>query len=171
MYSFQRTLLQAHRGLSILEVVVSIGIFTLLIASIVGIYLSSNRARTQVWDELNAQNEGRRFLRDFLGEVRAAVPSATGAYALERATDQELIFFSNIDADALRERVRYFIINGTLKKGIIKPTGNPPTYILANEKLCKNIITKHMPYPSSIIAFHVRKFNYLQVSVLHLNTS
>lgn len=122
-----------NRGLTLIELLASIGIFALLIGSIVTVYLSSNQAQKAVWNELNAQSEGRRFAKAFTAELRTAATANTGAYALEKVAPQEIIFYSNIDTDTWRERVRYFMSGTTLKKGIIKPAGNPPAYNTMNE--------------------------------------
>src|SRR3990167_3437860 len=56
-----------------------------------------------------------------------------GSYPLEIAGDWEIIFYSDIDYDGNAERVRYFLADSTLTKGIIEPTGFPITSPAGNE--------------------------------------
>ena len=48
-------------------------------------------------------------------------------------------FYSNVDDDSFKERVRYFLDGTTLKKGIIKPSGTPLTYNPADEAVSELI--------------------------------
>lgn len=121
------------RGISILETLVAIAIFLLVSAAAVEIFLWGFRGRDIVWEQLSTQNEGRKVVQDFVNELRRAGQSAVGGYALEQAGNQQIIFYSNLDSDAWRERVRYFLATTTLKVGIVKATGTPVAYNLASE--------------------------------------
>lgn len=122
-----------NRGITLIEVLVAMGISVFLIVGIIDLMLWAMHGRDVVWEQLSTQNEGRKIVQDFTNELRRATASSIGAYPLEIAQDQQIAFYSNIDADSWRERIRYFISNKTLKKGIIKPTGNPLVYNSANE--------------------------------------
>ncbi len=115
------------------EVLVAISIFIFLAAAIVSLYLTSSRYNSIVWEQLKTQNEGRKTTQDFVNELRTASPSSIGAYPIEAAASTTITFYSNIDTDTLRERIRYFMSGRTLRRGVIKPTGNPLTYNSANE--------------------------------------
>lgn len=116
-----------------LEMLVAMGIFLLLITGIVNLLLWGMHGRDVVWEQLSTQNEGRKIIQDFTNELRRASVSSIGAYPLEVANTSTIVFYSNIDADTWRERVRYFLSGKLLKKGIIKPTGNPMVYSGTNE--------------------------------------
>ncbi len=115
------------------EVLVAIGIFLLLITGIVELLLWGLHGRDVVWEQLSTQNDGRKIVQDFVNELRRANASSIGSYPLEVANTSTIVFYSNIDSDSWRERVRYFLSGKLLKKGITKPTGNPLTYNPANE--------------------------------------
>jgi len=78
---------------------------------------------------------GRQILKTVTSEIRTASTGDTGAYAISGATATTLTFYSDIDHDNLKERVRYFLSGTSLKKGVIKPTGSPLTYNVANETI------------------------------------
>jgi type II secretory pathway pseudopilin PulG len=121
------------KGLTMVEVLVAIGIFLLLITGIVELLLWGMHGRDVVWEQLSTQNEGRKIVQDFVNELRRASVSSIGAYPLEAANTSTIVFYSNIDSDTWRERVRYFLSDKILKKGVTKPTGTPLSYNPTNE--------------------------------------
>ena len=122
-----------RRGITLVEVLVSIGIFSFLIIGITALLLTSWKYNQIVWEQLKTQNEGRKVIRDFVNDLRVASLSSIGAYPIESASSTEIVFYSNIDSDTLKERVRYFLSGRTLGKGVIKPTGSTLSYNSANE--------------------------------------
>jgi len=128
-------MLKTQAGFTLVEVLVAIGIFLLIIGGITWMLIFGLRSNKIIWEQLSTQNEGRKVVQDFVNEIRTATASSIGAYAIASAEPQQVIFYSNIDSDAWRERVRYFLQNGTLKKGVLKPSGNPLSYNPANEQI------------------------------------
>lgn len=129
----QRLFSRDKRGFTLLEIIVAVGIFSFIVGGIVALYLTSYRYNSIVWEQLKTQNEGRKATQDFVNELRTASQSSVGAYPVQAASSTGIIFYSNVDADTLRERLRYFMSGRTLQRGVIKPTGNPLTYNSANE--------------------------------------
>ena len=84
---------------------------------------------------LSAESDGRRILKTIVKELRSASPSSTGTYPIQVAATSSITFFSNIDADVLKEQVRYFLQNRDLKRGVVKPSGSPLTYNPVNEEI------------------------------------
>jgi hypothetical protein len=68
-------------------------------------------------------------------ELRNIRAGDNAAYPLERARDQEMIFYSDIDNDGSTEKVRYSLSGTQFIKGVIEPVGFPATYPQANEKV------------------------------------
>lgn len=122
-----------NRGLTLVEVLVAISIFIFLATAIVSLFLTSYRYNSIVWEQLKTQNEGRKTTQDFVNELRTASQSSIGAYPIEAAASSTITFYSNIDTDTLRERIRYFKSGRNLKRGVIKPTGNPLAYVSSTE--------------------------------------
>ena len=121
------------RGMTMIEVLVALGIFLLLIAAIVELMIWGNHGKDVVWEQLSTQNEGRIVVQDFVNDLRRANASSIGAYPIELAQSQQIIFYSNVDSDSWREKVRYFLQGTTLKRGITKPSGNPLVYSQVSE--------------------------------------
>ena len=122
-----------NRGVSLLEIIIAVGLFALLVGAIVEIFLFSWRGNAIIWEQLSTQNEGRKVVQDFSKELREATASSIGSYTIESASAQQIIFFSNIDDDSLKERIRYFLSGTTLKKGVTKPTSTPLAYTTSTE--------------------------------------
>lgn len=120
-------------GFSLIEVLVGIGISTIIGIAIYSFQRDVFSINRVIVSNLSVQGEVRRTLKIMSAEIRTASPSSLGAYALTQTATSSFTFYSNIDSDASKERVRYFLSGTTLKKGIIKPSGSPLTYNPANE--------------------------------------
>lgn len=131
------------KGFTIVEMLVSVSIF-IVIAFAVSLfnrdifYLSSN-----IQNNLNTQFDARRILRVVVKELRSSSPSSLGAYPISQAGTSSIIFYSNVDTDLYKERLRYFLQGTDLKRGVLKPSGSPLTYNPAQEQVTtviRNII-------------------------------
>lgn len=145
-----------NRGITLLEVLVAIGIATLVIGSVISVFLVSLRSKDIVFDQLLSQGQARQVVQEFVGELRGARASSIGAYPLETAGTSTIVFYANVDSDTLVERVRYFISStGTFKRGVIKATGTPMTYPTNSES-----ITSMVNYVSSTTGFFYYNQSY-----------
>ena len=132
-YNHMIQLLKNNKGITLVEVLVAIGIFTLIIGGITAMLLFSWKSNKIVWEQLKTQNEGRKVIQDFTNELRIAAASSIGSYVIESASSSQIIFYSDVDHDSLRDRIRYFFVTSTLKRGVVKPAGNPPAYNSSTE--------------------------------------
>ena len=118
-------------GFTLIEVIASIFIFSMIIVGITslvsGILTNSNQQTNLLANNDSAQQAAFTITK----ELRNAATSATGAYALTDAEDQQLIFFTNSGGTV--NRVRYYLQSGALYKGTTKPSGSPLTYNLGQE--------------------------------------
>lgn len=122
-------------GFSTIELLVTLGIFVLIIWSVINFQTGVFSQNTLINNSLNADSEMRAALKQLVAELRGAAQSDTGAYQIAAAAKNSLTFFSDIDADGSREQLRYFLNGTTLMRGLIKPSGNPLTYNPAAENL------------------------------------
>jgi len=123
------------RGFSLIEILVTVGIFSVvaILLSTMGRDLFFNNYFVQ--KSLVAEGEGRTTIKQIVKEIRTLSSSDGGAYPFESASSSSLIFYSDIDGDGSKERVRYFLEGQTFKKGEIKASGQPPVYPSASEKI------------------------------------
>ncbi len=99
-------------GFTLIETLVAITIFGLLTTALFSMIPFLYRIDTYIWHQAYAINEARRGVRVMIREIREARVGEDGSFPIEKATDSEFIFFSNIDEDERVERVRYFLGGG-----------------------------------------------------------
>ncbi|MCX6713766.1 MAG: hypothetical protein NTV48_01540, partial [Candidatus Vogelbacteria bacterium] len=122
-------------GFTLLEILVVMGIIILiggLIAGFGGDIFVNNFRQQKIF---NNESEAKITLSQLTTELRTMTQSNTGTYPIEASATSSLIFYSDINRDNLKERVRYFRLGQALKKGVVIPTGQPYTYNLTTEKL------------------------------------
>lgn len=127
--------LNNQTGVSLVETLIVIFAFALIMVSLNQFILSGYRAYNYNFQQTAAINEARRGIETMVKEIREAKSGDDGSYPLVEAGDSEFIFYSNIDSDSATERVRYFLDGTSLKKGVTEPSGDPPQYNTANEKV------------------------------------
>ncbi|OHA89026.1 MAG: hypothetical protein A2741_02510 [Candidatus Zambryskibacteria bacterium RIFCSPHIGHO2_01_FULL_43_27] len=134
---------QNHRGFTLVEVLISVGIMVAIGFAIANFQTDLFSINTGVQNNLSAQLEGRKILRTVISELREVSPSSLGAFPLAQAGTSTLTIYSNIDSDSYKERIRYFTVGNELRRGVLKPSGNPLVYNSANENvevMIRNII-------------------------------
>ncbi len=122
---------RAAFGFTIIEVIVTVAIFTAIAYGLIALVsnLFSN-ARGQ-GSLLLGSDQGRLVAFKLAGELRNATAGADGAYSIGQAGDQQLILYSNTDSVSDIEKIRYYVQDNKLYKGVTKPSGQ--TYNSANE--------------------------------------
>jgi len=118
-----------------MEAVVVIGILGMITVVLANFQTDVFRDYSIASAGITADGEMRSATRAFMRDLRAAAPAQTGAYALETAGTSTLTFYSDVDGDALRDRVRYYLSGSTLMRGVTPPTGSPYNYLAGNERL------------------------------------
>ncbi len=88
-----------------------------------------------VTEGLTNTDSARQVLKTIVSEIRTASVASNGAYTIDQASASSFIFYSDIDNDNLREKIRYFLDGTTFQKGVTKPTGSPLSYNPQNEKI------------------------------------
>ncbi|KKU11800.1 MAG: hypothetical protein UX17_C0067G0002 [Parcubacteria group bacterium GW2011_GWC2_45_7] len=122
-------------GFTVAELLVGIAIVIMIGAAVLAFQKNISSLNNFLSSNLIAQSDARKALKMMTAEIRPLSPSSTGAYPIAEAGTNSFIFYSDIDNDQLKERVRYFMEGTTLKKGVIKPTGEPLAYNPASENI------------------------------------
>lgn len=116
------------KGFSIVEIIVAVSIFSLIIVALgtfqKDVFFLNNVLRNSI----SASQDAQVIMRTIAKELRTASRGADGSFAIVAAGTSSLTFYSDIDADGIAERVRYFIQDTQLRKGIIKASNPPYTY-------------------------------------------
>jgi type II secretory pathway pseudopilin PulG len=123
------------RSFTLIETILTIFIFSMSLTLLVTFVINVYRAYGYNFEQAVAINEARKGIETMVREIREARYAADGSYPLKEAGNSQFIFYSDIDRDGNIERVRYFLDGTNFKKGVIDPSGDPPQYLLANEKV------------------------------------
>ncbi len=75
------------------------------------------------------------ILRTMVTQLRSASEGSDGSYPILTAASTTLTFFTDINGDGIKERVRYFLSSTTLEEGIMEPKGTPLSYNNATETI------------------------------------
>ena len=119
-------------GFTLIEVTVAIFGFSLIIWGLVGLVSGLLTSSGQQAGLLSDQDQARRLAFAMATELRNGQTGSSGAYTLDTAGAQQLIYYSNADLDPGVERIRYFVQNGKLWKGVTEYNGS--SYDLSKEQ-------------------------------------
>jgi type II secretory pathway component PulJ len=124
-----------HRetGLTLIETVLTIAITGIIVGALFAFQRGFFETNSSFQQSLLSQQQAQNAIQQMLSEIRAATPADNGAYPIESVSETSFIFYSNADNDDDHERIRYFVENGTLKKGTTQPVGTPAVYDLDTE--------------------------------------
>jgi len=123
------------KGFTLTEMLISVSIFILIMLVVTSFNRDIFFINSGLQSNLNAQIEARNVLRVVVAELRSVSPSSLGAYALPQTGTSSIIFYSNVDNDQYKERIRYFLQGTDFNRGIIHPSGSPLTYNVAQEQV------------------------------------
>lgn len=122
------------KGFTLAETMVAVAIFALLELGVTAVISAMYQNYNQQSVSLNNVDMARKITFNFAGEIRNAAYGNDGSYSLNQAGDSQIIFYSNADlTSGVVNRIRYYLSNGTLYKGVIRPSGSPLTYNPADE--------------------------------------
>ncbi len=127
--------LKKNKGFTLLEIIITLAIFS-LIMGVVGLFARNLFYYNSIFSGgLTSYDEAKKILQPISSEIRSASPSSLGAYPVETAGNTTFTFFSDINNDGLKEKIRYFLSGNILTKGVIIPSGNPMQYLSNTESL------------------------------------
>jgi len=119
-------------GFTIVETLFGISIFILIVLALTLFSKNIWSYNSFISAGLTDADVAKQTLKTMSAEIRTASPSDTGTYTINLANSSSFTFYSDIDDDGLKEKVRYFISGASspflLKKGVVKPTGSPLGY-------------------------------------------
>lgn len=124
---------RTRTGFSILEVVISITIFSFVIIAMLEFTTRAFQSFFSLNDRTSTIAKARSALELLSRELRETKLGDNGAYPLATTSENELIFYANIDSTNDIERVRYTLTGSNVQRGIIKPIGSPASYPVLNE--------------------------------------
>lgn len=135
-------------GFTLIEILVSSAILVILGAGFLGMQYIFSQNQVTSWQNYSNIEESNRVLSKFVKEIRDSRSSDEGSHPLVTTSDNEIVFYSDIDYDGDVERIRYTIIANQLIKGVIEPSGEPISYPLGTEAetvIAENVVSSADP--------------------------
>lgn len=120
-------------GFAIFEIVIVLLIGTALLTALLRFLVAGHPLAKVTYFQAQSTETARVQLKRLAKSLRELRLSDTGAYPLVSVDPQRIIFYSNVDADPLTERLRYELVGTDLERGIVEPSGDPLTYNLDQE--------------------------------------
>lgn len=143
---------ELNKGFTLIELLVSTAILVILAGGFLGIQYIFSQNQVSAWKSYNNIEEVNRILQSLVKEIRDARQSEDGAYLLDTANDQEIIFYSDYDYDGVVEKIRYSLSGTNLIKGVTRPSGDPLEYLSSNEIV--DIISPNIRNGSSPVFYY-----------------
>jgi len=126
---FRVTGMKHSRGVTFIETLVWISVFTLTMVALTTTLLSFYRTNRYTLEQAEAVTSAQRALEQVVRTVREAAYSSQGAFPVVSIAENDFVFYADVDNDALIERVHYYLSGTNLMRGVLDPTGNPPDYV------------------------------------------
>lgn len=117
-----------NEGMTLAEILVAMAIITVIGFAISTFARDLFMYSGTVQSNLSAQQDARQMLRQFASELRIASQSSTGTYPISEASDTAITFYSDLNGDGIKDRVRYYVSGNMIKKDVLVPTGLPLAY-------------------------------------------
>lgn len=142
---------------TLVEIIVAIFGFTLIIFGLLALFSGIFTTSRQQSTLLSDTDYARKLAFQIASELRNGATGANGAYVLDTAQDQQIIFYSpNADKDSGVERVRYYAQGGSLYKGVTEYNGS--AYNTSTEATV--IVQKDLANSSTTPVFYYYDGNY-----------
>jgi type II secretory pathway pseudopilin PulG len=153
-----------YPGMSLVEMLVAIGIFTIGILGFTELFVRSwrqNAYTMEMGQTSMAVSQGVNEIVRYLREVRQG---DDGSYPVISADDNDLVVFGDYDRDGITERLHFYRSGSDVIMGIRKPTtGLPKTYASGDAET--KIIASHIVNDGTMPIFAYYDGNYPEDSV------
>lgn len=123
-----------NAGYTLIEILLSVSLLFLVLGFSFVIWDFFTSTYYSSFDESKEVTAATQTLSQIQRYVREMQPGENGAYPLETTLDDELAFYADYDSDGTVERLRYFALQNTLRRGVTEPSGSPATYDSLTEK-------------------------------------
>jgi hypothetical protein len=146
-----------NKAFTLIELTFFILVISFIIFALILFILNISNFNIYLIFGLGKVNDIQLFLSEIKKELKSMEPSNIGNYPIEEISSTTIIFYSDIDNDGLIERIRYFLDQDKLNKGIVSPSGNPLRYDLTQEKI--KTVVKDIYLPYQIFTFYDENLN------------
>lgn len=116
------------RGFTLAETIVVVAIIGVVGVALTTLITYFYRTNAYVFQQTGAIDSAHRGLEYAFKNLREASYGDDGSYPVQSAATSSIVFFSDVDNDGPVERVRIYLLNGTLYRTVTNSAGSPPSY-------------------------------------------
>lgn len=128
-----------QNGFTLIEILIASVIMLLVMFFLGSFFINIVNFKNFLDPLFTSHFETQAAIQEITPAIQTMSSSNVGSYPIAQAATSTFTFYSDIDGDDLIEQIRYFLADNILKKGVIKPTGNPLSYNPVNEKISEVI--------------------------------
>lgn len=154
------------KGMSLVEMIVAIGIFSLGITGFSVLFVNSWKSHSYIYETGQDSFIASRAVNLVVSDLRRIKQAENGDYPIQSASDFDLTVYVDIDNDNQAEKVHYFLDQDSnlLRMGISQPSSsNPPQYSSGDDSI--TTIASHIVNNSSTPVFSYFGSNYFSDSI------
>ena len=116
------------RGMTMIEAIVWVAVFTSAMLAISSALLSFYRANAYAIQQAQATISAQHGIDTTVKTIREAAYSSQGAFPIVSIAANDFVFYADTDSDSLIEKVHYFLQGTSFVQGIVDATSDPPVY-------------------------------------------
>lgn len=124
------------KGFTLIEIILATSVLVGLLLVVSAIAVSFLEKPGRQISSMDIIDLARMASSAFVNEIRNASSGNDGSFCIAKAGNSEIIFYSTLGSlESQVNRIRYFVSDGVLYKGVTEPAGNPPSYNPSSEKI------------------------------------
>lgn len=122
----------AQRGMTLVEAVVAVGLFTVLSLAITTSMASLYEYNAYTIEQANEIDNARRGITQWSRDAKELTTAEDGTYAIAVIEPHRFGYYSDTDLDDTVEYIEYILATTTLTKYTYNPSGTPASYDLTS---------------------------------------
>ena len=115
-------------GFTLIETIVTVALAAMMMAALTGLIRYFYVTNAYVLEASKALSSARLSTSNAMTNLREASYGTDGSYPIQAAATSSITFYADIGGDASIERVRYYVSDTTLFRGVTEPGGIPSSY-------------------------------------------
>ncbi len=119
------------KGMTLVEAVIVIGIYTILLIAITNAIAEFYKINSYTIEQAEEIENARRGMTQWNRDAKELTVAEDGSYPIAIIDENTFGYYSDTDKDDAVEFIKYILLNTTLHKYTYNPVGSPATYNLS----------------------------------------
>lgn len=148
-----------YQGMTIIEMLVAIGIFTIGIAGFSLLFIRSWQSNAYTLEMGQSSLQVSQGMAKMVNYIRGARQGDDGSYPVKSAADNDMVLYSDYDKDGVAERLHFYKNGQNILMGMTDPNdAMPKTYPAGDQQVIT--IAGHIVNEANIPIFHYYNKDY-----------